>query len=83
MRLNNQNQYTFVVHPKATKNEIKKAIVQAYGVSVLSVNTLQCFGKKVSRYTKKRVIHGKKRDWKKAIVTLPESDMIDIYAENS
>jgi len=34
------NRYTFLVHPKANKVEIKKAVEAAYGVTVEKVRTL-------------------------------------------
>ena len=34
------NRYTFLVHPKANKVEIKKAVEAAYGVNVEKVRTL-------------------------------------------
>ena len=70
-------QYTFRVDRRANKNEIKKAIETIFkDVSVVSVNTINVRGKpKRFRYNKR----GKTSDWKKAIVTLKEGDVIDIY----
>lgn len=35
-----QSRYTFDVHPKATKAQIKKAVEEAFGVKVASINTM-------------------------------------------
>ena len=69
------NRYTFLVHPGASKTEIKEAIQKIWNVQVLSVNTLMRRGKvKRRRYTK-----GKRADQKRAIVTLSEGDTIEIF----
>jgi large subunit ribosomal protein L23 len=66
--------YTFVVDPKANKTEIKLAIEKIFNVKVDSVNTLNRNGK--TRRT--RFGTGKRRDTKRAIVTL-KSGSIDIF----
>jgi large subunit ribosomal protein L23 len=70
-----QNKYTFEVHRDATKIDIRNAVEQMFDVSVKSVRTMNCLGKerRVGRST------GRRRDWKKAIVTLAEGEMIDMY----
>lgn len=67
------NQYTFDVHPKSNKNEIKKAIESLFEVKVLKVNTMNKRGK--SRRVGRSV--GLSAAWKKAIVTLAEGDQIE------
>jgi len=69
------NQYTFLVDVKANKIEIKKEIESKFDVSVKSVNTINCEGKKarVGRYI------GKKSDFKKAIITLAKGDKLDLF----
>jgi large subunit ribosomal protein L23 len=37
-------------------------------------------GKKVTRYTKKNVLKGRKNAFKKAVVTLKEGQNIDLFA---
>lgn len=68
------NVYIFKVAKSATKPEIKKAIEDAFGVSVESVNTLNTKSKKrrVGRYS------GRTKTYKKAIVALSEGSSIDI-----
>ena len=71
-----ERQYTFVVAPNANKTEIKIAVEKVFGVKVLSVNTLNRIGKR----KRSRTGYGKRRDTKRAIVTLsPESRTIDVF----
>ena len=66
--------YTFLVHPDSNKTEIKIAVEKVFGVKVANVNTLNRQGK--TRRT--RVGTGKRKDTKRAIVTLREGS-IDIF----
>jgi large subunit ribosomal protein L23 len=66
--------YTFVVDPRSNKTEIKLAIEKIFNVKVDSVNTLNRVGK--TRRTKFGT--GKRKDTKRAIVTL-KSGSIDIF----
>ena len=74
------NRYSFEVHTKANKVEIKKAVEAAYGVSVEKVRTINVRPDRRTRYTKTGIQHGKTNAVKKAIVQLAEGDMIDLYA---
>jgi large subunit ribosomal protein L23 len=69
-----ENKYTFLVDPRANKTEIKIAVEQVFGVKVSSVNTINRQGK--ARRT--RIGLGKRKDTKRAIVTLREGT-IDIF----
>ena len=69
-----QGKYTFVVAPDANKTEIKIAIEKIFDVKVASVNTLNRKGK--TRRTKFGI--GKRKDTKRAIVTLHEGT-IDVF----
>ncbi len=69
-----EGKYTFVVDPRANKTEIKIAVEQIFGVKVDSVNTINRKGK--TRRT--RFGLGKRKDTKRAIVTLREGT-IDIF----
>ena len=80
LALNGIGKYTFIVDVKATKNEIKKSIGKKYGVSVLDVNTCLYYRKKIKRHTRQRVMEGTQPRYKKAIVTLPKGEFLDIYA---
>jgi large subunit ribosomal protein L23 len=74
------NRYAFVVDRKVNKIEIKKAVAEMYDVTVDSVRTMMCIGKKRVRGTKSGMIVGKTSTYKKAIVTLAEGDTIDFYS---
>jgi len=67
--------YTFLVDPRANKTEIKIAVERTFGVTVRSVNTMNRKGK--TRRT--RFGMGKRKDTKRAIVTLSEGS-IDIFS---
>ncbi|SDS82418.1 50S ribosomal protein L23 [Paraoerskovia marina] len=69
-----EGKYTFIVDPGANKTEIKIAVEQVFDVKVSSVNTINRKGK--SRRT--RFGLGKRKDTKRAIVTLREGT-IDIF----
>ena len=68
------NQITFRVPLSATKPQIKAAIEQLFKVKVNAVNTLRQKGK-VKRF---RGRLGKRPDYKKAIVSLADGEMIDV-----
>ena len=74
------NRYAFVVDRKVNKIEIKKAVAEMYDVTVESVRTMICIGKKRVRGTKSGMIVGKTSTYKKAIVTLAEGESIDFYS---
>ncbi|MFT4155511.1 50S ribosomal protein L23 [Parafilimonas sp.] len=72
--------YAFKVSRKANKLEIKKAVEDFYGVSVVDVNTLVVPGKNKTKFTKAGFVKGVKPAYKKALVTVAEGDTIDLYA---
>ena len=74
------NQYVFLVHSKANKVEIKKAVEAAYGVNVEKVRTLNNGPERKMRYTKTGIQKGKTNATKKAIVKVAEGDAIDFYS---
>lgn len=73
--LESHRSYAFRVTPTATKDQIKRAVFQVYGVMPTGVHTLHIQGKQVrfGSYS------GKRHDWKKAIVTLKKGDSIRIH----
>ena len=73
------NKYTFVVHPDANKTEIKIAVEKIFGVKVTAVNTLNRKGK--TRRTKSGL--GKRKDTKRAIVSVAAGQSIDIFSTPS
>ena len=74
--------YTFLVQPKANKIQIKLAVEATYGVKVADVRTMIYAPKVSSKYTKKGLQVGKTNKLKKAIITLAEGEVIDIFAVN-
>ena len=74
------NRYGFIVDRSANKIQIKNAVEQIYNVSVESVNTLNYYGKRKSRYSKSGVLRGRTNHFKKAYVTLAGDDKIDFYS---
>ena len=70
-----ENKYTFLVSPSANKTEIKIAVEKIFNVKVTAVNTLNRPGK--TRRTRTGL--GKRKDTKRAIVSLAEGDRIDIF----
>src|SRR5215470_168168 len=71
-----ENKYTFLVRPDANKTQIKIAVEKVFGVKVVSVNTLNREGKR----KRTRSGYGKRKDTKRAIVTLSaESKPIEIF----
>lgn len=73
------NKYTFVVHPDANKTEIKIAVEQIFDVKVTAVNTLNRKGK--TRRTRNGL--GKRKDTKRAIVSVAAGQSIDIFSSPS
>jgi len=69
------NKYTLEVDPRANKIEIANAVEKLFKVKVLNVQVMNVTGKK-KRMGK---IVGRKRSWKKAIITLLPGSRIEIY----
>ena len=69
-----EGKYSFIVATDSNKTEIKLAIEKIFGVKVAAVNTMNRQGK--TRRT--RIGVGKRKDTKRAIVTL-KSGSIDIF----
>ena len=70
-----RNQYGFIVAKDATKTSIKKAIESVYGVKPIAVNVINVSGKEV-RFGRSL---GRRSDYKKALVTLPQGKTINIH----
>lgn len=67
--------YTFLVNKQANKTEIKKAVKQIYGVMPVEVRVMNFEGKR----TRFGAMLGKRKDFKKAIVTLKKGNTISIH----
>jgi large subunit ribosomal protein L23 len=70
-----EGKYTFLVRPDANKTQIKQAVEAVFNVKVRSVNTLNRPGKR----KRTRFGVGKRKDTKRAIVSLAEGERIDIF----
>jgi len=70
-----ENKYTFLVDPDANKTEIKIAVEKVFGVTVTGVNTVNRQGKR----RRTRAGWGKRKDTKRAIVSVASGDRIDIF----
>ena len=69
------NKVVVEVHKDANKHEIKSAIEQLFDVEVQDVRTM-IFRGKIKRVGKQT---GKRRNWKKAVVTFPGDVDLDIF----
>jgi large subunit ribosomal protein L23 len=70
-----ENKYLFEVGYDTNKIEVAKAIEITYGVKPTKVNIMKFEGKVVRRGRNA----GRRKRWKKAIVTLPKGKTIQIY----
>lgn len=77
-RLLENNQYSFIVNNSSDKISIKGAIEYLFDVKVVKVNTCHLPRKKkrVGKYI------GWKSQYKKAVVTLSQGDIINLFTEN-
>lgn len=74
-RSTRNNQYAFEINPRATKDDVRRAVEDLFSVKVEKVRTQNRRGK--SR--RHRFKLGQTKAWKKAIVTLNEEHRIDFY----
>ena len=77
-RLLENNQYSFIVDRYSDKPTIKTAIEYLFNVKVIKINTCRLSRKKkrVGKYI------GWKPQYKKAIVTLSEGDVINLFTDS-
>ena len=69
------NKYTFRVHEKANKTQVRQAVEEIFGVRVDGVRTAWVKPKPKRRgWTS-----GQRRRWKKAVVTLHPEDSIELF----
>ncbi len=69
------NQVTLRVDKNANRVEIKDAVEKTFNAKVKQVRTIQVKGKAKQRGK----IIGKRKDWKKAIITLMPGQKIDFF----
>jgi large subunit ribosomal protein L23 len=73
--IESEGQYTFQVDRRANKNQIKRAVEDAFEVSVAKVNTTNV----KSKPKRQGLTRGRTSTWKKAVVKLVEGDRIDLF----
>jgi large subunit ribosomal protein L23 len=73
--MSESDKYVFEVATDANKNEIKQAVERFFGVKVREVRTMNVKGKpkRLGRHM------GRRKDWKKAIITVQSGDKIDLF----
>jgi len=69
------NKYTFRVIDKANKTQVRQAVEEIFGVRVRGVSTANVKPKPKRRGSSS----GKRRQWKKAVVTLHPEDSIELF----
>lgn len=78
-RLQEARQYAFEVPVSANKIEIEQAVQKKFKVTVTSVRTQRIKGKEKVQLTRRGRFTGRKRNWKKALVTLKAGEKIDFF----
>lgn len=73
--IEDNNTYTFEVDPRCNKEEIRDAIESVFEVRVVRVNTMNRKGK----VKRQGFTSGKRKDTKRALVTLAEGNSIDLF----
>jgi large subunit ribosomal protein L23 len=78
-RLQEVRQYAFEVPSSANKIDIERAVEKKFRVTVVSVRTQRIKGKEKVQLTRRGRFAGRKRNWKKALVTLKTGEKIDFF----
>ncbi len=69
------NQVTFEVDPRFNRIEVQRAVEKIFSVKVADVRTMHVRGK----FKRRGRILGRRRNWKKAIVTLMPGERIEFF----
>ena len=69
--------YSFRVHPKAHKTQVRQAVESIFNVRVSKVNTLNRKGKR--KRNRRSFTFGTRPDTKRAVVTLAGDDRIELF----
>ena len=69
------NRYTFRVHPRAHKTQIRQAVEALFGVHVIDVRTMSV----KSKPKRRGLTRGRTRTWKKAIVQVRQGETIPVF----
>lgn len=73
--------YVFEVPRDSNKVEVAKAVEAAFKVKVADVNMMVVKGKAINVRTRGRSVAGRRRDLKKAMVTLQKGHKIGLFEE--
>ena len=73
--LREQNKYVFIVHPDATKTEIKEAVAKLFNVTVINCTTQNVLGK----MKRLRGKPGRTASYKKAVVRIADGQTIAAF----
>ncbi len=80
-RLQAEGKYAFKVDINANKPQIKQAVLDRYpNVKIKKINTMIMPSKPKGQFTRSGYVEGRKKVWKKAIVTLKEGE-IDFFSD--
>lgn len=71
-----EGKYVFESSRNANKIEIRQAFKNFYGITPTDINIIKMKGKRTGSTRK---ISGKRKDWKKAIITLTKGETINVY----
>ena len=77
-----RGKYTFAVHDKANKIQIKAAVEELYQsekITVVGVNVLTTKAKEKRRGTRRGRITGYTTPWRKAVITLAPGQKIEFF----
>jgi large subunit ribosomal protein L23 len=70
-----ENKYTFRVHPRAHKTQIRAAVEEIFKVRVVEVRTMH----QKPKPKRRGWTSGTSRSWKKAVVELAPGDRIELF----
>jgi len=79
MREAEERKYVFRVHAKANKMQIMKAVHELFSVNPVNCRVMNVKPKPRSARTRSGFRVGFTSTWKKAIVTLPRGERIDVF----
>ena len=79
MRESESRKYVFKVNPRANKFEIMKAVHELFAVNPFNCRIINVKRKPRMARTKSGFRLGHTSSWKKAIVTLPKGERIDVF----
>jgi large subunit ribosomal protein L23 len=79
MRENDTNKYVFKVDPRSNKLQIMKAVHELFSVNPVNCRIINVKQKPRMARTRSGFRRGNTATWKKAVITLPKGEKIDIF----